>query len=281
MPLTTPTASRRTLGVRLRKLRNDAGLTLDDVAERLLLSPAKISRLETGDRMPQLRDVRELGGFYGAPTVVRDELMELARQARQPGWWQDYRLPPQEDHYVGLEASALVIDTWEPQLIPGLLQTPEYTDAVLGAFPSELGDRSRGVIAQVKVERRKRLLVDGGPQIRVILAEAVLALPMFPADLMRRQFQHLLELSERTQVTLRVLRAAAGAHVGIHGAFVVLEFEPDATDGVVHLEGLAQQEFLEKPDDLRLYRRAFELLGAVADDPDQTRDLLRRLIQPT
>jgi hypothetical protein len=235
--------------------------------------------LETGGRMPQLRDVRELGGIYGVPTVVRDELMELALQARQPGWWQGYELTPEDDHYVGLEASALTIDTWEPQLIPGLLQTPAYTRAVLRPFAADLGDRNREAIVEVKAKRRERLLVDDGPQIRVILDEAVLCRPMLPAGPMREQFQRLLDLSVRPQVTLQVLPYKAGAHVGVHGPFVVLEFEPSAVDGVVYTEGLARQEFLEKADELRLYRNAFEHLGLAADDPEQTRDTLRRLIQ--
>jgi transcriptional regulator with XRE-family HTH domain len=277
-PATTPTVRRWELGARLRKLRTDSGLTINDVAERLLSSPTKISRLETGDRAPQLRDVRDLCEIYGVAPAAVTELMELARLARQPGWWQEYGLRPGSDTYVGLEASALKIQNWEPSLIPGAFQTAEYTTAVLKSFGRALDGLDQEEIGAVRSERQKRLLGSDGPEIWAIVDEAALRREVVPPDLMRVQLTRLLEISALPRVTLQTMPFSAGAHAGVQGPFVVLEFAPEIVGDVVYSEGLAGQFFFEKPEDLKRYRKAFDLLRAAADGPERTQDALRRMI---
>jgi transcriptional regulator with XRE-family HTH domain len=277
-PATTPTIRRWELGARLRKLRTEAGLTITDVAERLLSSPTKISRLETGDRAPQLRDVRDLCEIYGVAPATVTELMELARLARQSGWWQGYGLRPDTDTYVGLEASALKIHSWKPLVVPGLFQIEEYTNAVLRGLGSTWPEFDQEAVVRVREERQKRLLGSEGPEIWAIVDEAALRREVVPPDLMRAQLERLLTVADLPRVTLQVLPFSGGAHAGIQGPFVVLEFAPDIVGDVVYSEGLAGQFFFEKPDELKRYRRAFDLLRAAADGPERTQEVIRRLI---
>ncbi len=216
-PATTPTVRRWELGARLRKLRTDAGLTIHDVAERLLSSPTKISRLETGDRSPQLRDVRDLCEIYGVEPAIVTELMELARLARQSGWWQGYGLRPDTDTYVGLEASALKIQSWEPLVVPGLFQIAEYTTAVLKGLISTWPEFDPEAVERVREERQARLLGPEGPEIWAIIDEAALQRQVLPPHLMRAQFERLLTVAELPRVTLQVLPFSGGAHAGIQG----------------------------------------------------------------
>ena len=277
-PATTPTVRRWELGARLRRLRTDAGLTINEVAERLLASPTKISRLETGDRTPQLRDVRDLCDMYGVEPATVTELMELAKLARQPGWWKEYGLRPSTDTFVGLEASALKIQNWEPLIIPGVFQTADYTAAILRPFSRVVENLGQEELAAVRAERQKRLLGPEGPEIWAIIDEGALRREVLAPDLMQSQFAHLLEASALPRVTLQVLAFSAGPHVGVQGPFVILEFAPDIVGDVVYSEGLAGQFFFEKPEELKRYRRAFDLLRAAADGPERTQDLIRRLI---
>jgi hypothetical protein len=253
-------------------------MTITDVAERLLSSPTKISRLETGDRAPQLRDVRDLCEIYGVAPATVTELMELAKLARQSGWWQGYGLRPDTDTYVGLEASALKIHSWEPLVVPGLFQIEEYTNAVLRGLGSTWPEFDREAVVRVREERQKRLLGPEGPEIWAIVDEAALRREVVPPDLMRAQLERLLTVAELPRVTLQVLPFSGGAHAGIQGPFVVLEFAPDIVGDVVYSEGLAGQFFFEKPDELKRYRRAFDLLRAAADGPERTQEVIRRLI---
>jgi hypothetical protein len=146
------------------------------------------------------------------------------------------------------------------------------------AFATSLAGLDQEQVAEARAERQKRMLGPDGPEIWAIMDEAALRRQALSADLMRAQFGRLVEVSELANVTLQVLPFTAGLHAGTQGPFVVLEFAPDIVGDVVYSEGLAGQLFLERPDELKRYRNAFDRLRAAADGPEPTQDLLRRLI---
>ena len=265
---TSPTVRQRELGTRLRALRAESGMTVEEVAAKLLCSATKISRLETGARRPSLRDVRDLCGLYEVGEPSSAELMNLARGAREQGWWTQYD-DLSLDPLIGLEQAATAITCYSMYYVPALLQTADYARAIIKAIAPKMDQE----ILQQRVEARMRRqqLLDGPnrPRYRVLLDEAMLHRPVGGPELMADQLDKVLETARNDKVTVQVVPFVAGGHAASDGYFILLEFDDQNLSPVVFLEGLTGIHFRERKDEIARYREAIEYLR---DSALSTRD---------
>ncbi|ELP64033.1 helix-turn-helix domain-containing protein [Streptomyces turgidiscabies] len=273
-----PTVRRRRLGQELRRLREQKGMTAEEVAERLLVSQSKISRLENGRRSISQRDVRDLCGVYEVEDQrMVDSLMEMAKDSRQQGWWHAFGDVPYSV-YIGLETDAASLRVYDPQVIPGLLQTRPYAEALItGALPetasSDIDNR-----VQVRLRRQERITAVENPlRLWTVLDEAALRRLVGNKLLMREQLESLVEQSQLPHVTVQVIPFEMGAHPGLNGQYAILEF-PDAADSsVVYIEGVTSDLYLEKAQDVQKYSVMYEHLRAQALNVDQSRQFIADL----
>jgi transcriptional regulator with XRE-family HTH domain len=270
-----PPVRRRELGALLRALRTDAGLTVEEVAERLLCSPTKVSRMETGQRGASQRDVRDLCQIYGVDDPVEYEhMMNLAKQGRAQAWWQPFNLPYAT--FVGLETDALAISDFEPGVFPGLLQIPDYARAIhQGGMPL----LSPTLIDQRIETRRMRqeiLTRSNPPQLHAIIDEAVLHRAIGGPGVMAAQVDRVIELCESLpHLRIQLLPYSIGAHPALDSTFIILELPPPVPS-VVYVEGLIGSIYLERLQDVERYQQVFERLSRIALDPGDSIDFLKR-----
>jgi transcriptional regulator with XRE-family HTH domain len=273
----SPTVRRRELGTLLRTLRTEKGLTVEQVAERLLCSPSKVSRMETGHRNATLRDVRDLCDLYGVTDPPeRDRLMTLAKESKQQGWWQSYDLP--YSTYVGLEAEAVSAKGFHSSVVPGLLQTADYARALHeGAMPdSSMLELTPEVIDQrveTRLRRQGRLTQADPLHLWTVMDEAVLHRVVGSPSIMRTQLQYVTEASAMPNVTVQVIPYSVGAHPALESTFYILEFA-EAVPDIVYVEGLVGWIYVERPEDLKRYRRVFERLCDIALTPEESVKLI-------
>jgi transcriptional regulator with XRE-family HTH domain len=275
----SPTVRRKRLGIELRRLREQADLTCEEVGHRLDCSGTRISRIETGRISIRPGDVRELLEIYGVTGAEADLLVQLAREARQKGWWHTYgrALPPWFGAYVGLEAAAVRFRDFQSMVMPGLLQTEDYARAVLRAapYPGSADDIDRQVA--LRMERQRILAQPSPPDLWLVLTESVVRIRVGGPAVMRAQLRHLVEVAERPNVTLQVLPFTTPAHVHPISPFTILEF-PDAADPtVVYLEHLSGSLFLEAEDEVSRYTVVFDHLRAEALGTTASLDLIARV----
>jgi transcriptional regulator with XRE-family HTH domain len=274
----SPTVRRRELGATLRRYRLDAGLSVKDVAERLLCSQAKISRIETGHRNPTLRDVRDLSDIYGIrDSPTRDRLMILAQESRQRGWWQSYNLDPAIETLVGLEGAAVAIYEYQTSGIPAWLQTPQYAEAILSAWHPEYSSEKLRLAVDARLARQRNLASDGLPQFRAIVDEGSLHRAVGGPAVMRSQLLHIVETSQSRNISIQVIPFAAGAHQGMASSFVLLDFPGDAVPSIVHVEGMVGNLYLEQAADVARYREVFSRLERMALGLAASLDLIRKV----
>ncbi|RDD89762.1 XRE family transcriptional regulator [Streptomyces parvulus] len=270
-----PTVRRRRLGQELRRLRELKGMTAEEVAERLLVSQSKISRLENGRRSISQRDVRDLCGVYEVEDQrIVDSLMQMAKDSRQQGWWHAFGDIPYSV-YIGLETDAESLRTYEPQIITGLLQTRAYAEALIqGALPeTSVADIEKRV--QVRIRRQERISADNNPlRLWVVLDEASLRRVVGGKQVMREQLEHVAEMSQLPHITVQVLPFDVGAHPGINGQYSILEFADAADSSVVYIEGVTSDLYLEKALDVQKYTVMYEHLRAQALNVEQSRQLI-------
>jgi transcriptional regulator with XRE-family HTH domain len=270
-----PPVRRRELGALLRSLRLEAGLSTEQVARHLLCSHAKISRMETGQRGASLRDVRDLCDLYGvADETRREHLMSLARQGRGQAWWQPYDLPYAT--YVGLEAEAVSIRDYEPGVIPGLLQVPDYTRAVHQSYIPELSPRVIDQRLEERHTRQKLLAQESPPRLAAVIDEAVLRRIVGSPSVMHRQIKRVVEACRLPDVTVQVIPFSVGAHPALDSTFIILEQSPPVAS-VVYVEGLAGQIYIERPQDVQRYIQVFERLCSLALDQEKSVHLMQRI----
>jgi transcriptional regulator with XRE-family HTH domain len=260
----SPTLRRRELGTRLRQLRLARGKTAEDVAQTLMVSATKITRLETGARGVNLRDVRDLCNFYEVSDDEREHLMRLARQSREDSWFQHYDLP--HPTYVGLETSAASVADYKSDVINGLLQIERYARAILEVT---LPDPTEAKIAHNIESRlvRQRLLTDDPPlSLWAVIHEAAVRTHIGGPDVMREQLESLVERAAQPNIDLQLLPFTAGAHPALNSTFTILRFREEVPD-VVYVEGLLGEHYLEARSDIERYRRVFDQLRAMALSP--------------
>ncbi len=268
----SPTLRARRLAIELIGRREAAGLSREEAAGRLEWSTSTIFRIETGRSRPQPRSVRDLLDLYGVTGAERDGLIQLAREARQPGWWHSFRdvLPNPYEVYIGLETGAVSIRNFEPLLVPGLLQTADYARAMIRGGARELDRDEIERRVEVRMSRQQILLRDDRPRLWAVIDEAVIRRIVGGPATMAAQLRHLIEAAEQGKTTLQVVPFRAGAHAGTSGPFVILELPEPAEPDLVYVETLAGDIYLEDRADVDRYTLAFERLLAAALHPDDS-----------
>jgi hypothetical protein len=271
------------LGAHLRRLRESKGITRSDAGWPIRASESKISRMELGRVGFKERDVADLLTLYGVTDEKeRDRLLALVHDANAPGWWHSYTdvFPDWFEQYLGLEAGASLIRTYEIQFVPGLLQTKEYARAVVmlqhGTAPqSELERR-----VELRTTRQEALIRQAEPvQLWAVVDEAALRRPVGNLETMRRQVEHLVELAKRSNVILQVVPFRAGGHAAAGGNFSILRFpDPDLAD-MVYIEQLNSAQYIDKPGHADEYAVAMERLCIQAEPPERTPDILTGIIK--
>jgi transcriptional regulator with XRE-family HTH domain len=268
------------LGQELRRLRELKGMTAEEVAERLLVSQSKISRLENGRRSISQRDVRDLCGVYEVEDHrIVDSLMQMAKDSRQQGWWHSFGDIPYSV-YIGLETDAASLRVYDPQVVPGLLQTRAYAETLItGALP-ETTPTDIDKRVQVRVRRQERIVAPDNPlRLWTVLDESALRRVVGSRAVMREQLEHLVEQSQLPHVTVQVIPFDMGAHPGLNGQYAILEF-PDAADSsVVYIEGVTSDLYLEKANDVQKYSVMYEHLRAQALNVEQSRQFIAKIAQ--
>ncbi len=273
---------RMLLGSQLRRLREARGITREAAGYSIRASESKISRMELGRVSFKTRDVEDLLTLYGiGDEQERASLISLAREANVAGWWHSYSdvLPSWFPTYVGLEGAAALIRAYEVQFVHGLLQTEEYARAVVrrGMRGASEADVERRVA--LRLERQKYLVAKNAPEFHVVLDEAALRRPYGDREVMKGQFRHLIEISERPNVRLQVMPFGLGGHSGESGAFTILSFPESDLSDVVYMEQLTSALYLDKAEDVGQYEKALKELQQDSPGPSESRDLLRGLLQ--
>nr|WP_109000237.1 helix-turn-helix transcriptional regulator [Streptomyces rishiriensis] len=270
-----PTVRRRRLGQELRRLRELKGMTAEEVAERLLVSQSKISRLENGRRSISQRDVRDLCGVYEVEDQrMVDSLMEMAKDSRQQGWWHAFGDVPYSV-YIGLETDAASLRVYDPQVVPGLLQTRQYAEALISGALPETAHTEIEKRVQVRMRRQERVSSGENPlRLWSVMDESALRRVVGGRELMRDQLEHLVEQSQLPHVTVQVIPFDMGAHPGLNGQYAILEFPDTADSSVVYIEGVTSDLYLEKPNDVQKYSVMYEHLRAQALNVDQSRQFI-------
>lgn len=262
----SPTVRQRELGMRLRNLRNSQGLTVEAVADKLLCSATKISRAETGARRPSLRDVRDLCALYNVSPEETAQLMELAREARQQGWWtryDDLKIP----QLIGLEQDATAITCFGMFLVPALLQTEDYATAIIKAIAPRIHPDILRQRVEARMRRQQLLEQPKPPRYRALVDEAALHRQVGGTATMNAQLGKILQLVQEQKATVQVIPYAVGAYASVDSNFTFLELDESSLPGVVFVEGLESQLYLEKPSELARYAEAIEYLRDSALTP--------------
>ncbi|MFC8942591.1 helix-turn-helix domain-containing protein [Streptomyces griseoincarnatus] len=280
-PEPAPTLLKMLVGVQLAGFREDAGLSQDQAARSVGFSGAKLSRIESGKgrRPPTETDVRALLELYGTDDYEASVLLKLLQRAGEPGWWRRYdkRLMPEWfDRLVGLQEAAATIRTFEIQYVPGLLQTADYTRAVVerGLPNAPAGEVQRRV--ELRMRRAQLLLREDAPQLWAVIDESVLLRVLGDRTVMRDQLDHLAKMAQRPNVTLQIVplnvtNASAPAIPVTYLRFGGLDL-PD----VVYLEHIRSANFLEDRDETEEYRIVLDRLADEALTPRESVEMLRR-----
>ncbi|WP_067639250.1 helix-turn-helix domain-containing protein [Actinomadura latina] len=275
----SPLLRARRLALELTRRRESAGLTRDEVTRRLEWANSTLFRIETGRTRPQPRSVRELLDLYGVTGPEKEGLIQLAREARRPGWWHSFRdvLPDPYEVYIGLESGAAVIRAFQPLVVPGFLQTPDYARAVIRGGPQELEPDEIDRRVHVRIARQQILTQPDRPRLWVVLDEAALHRTVGSTAIMREQLAHLVTMSEQGKTTIQIVPFKCGAHAGATGPFVILGFAEPTDPNVVYLETIPDGIYLERASDVEAYMLAFDHLLAAALHPDDSVALINRV----
>ncbi|WP_407642086.1 helix-turn-helix domain-containing protein [Actinomadura spongiicola] len=272
------------LGSQLRRLREQKGVTRQDAGYVIRASESKISRLELGRVSFKERDVDDLLSLYGVSDATeREALLQLAREANTPGWWHRYNdvLPNWFQTYVGLEESAAMIRTYELQFVPGLLQSEGYARAVIrlgnaGATAQQIEQR-----VELRLRRQERLTGPEAPRLWAVVDEGALKRPIGGPEVMRGQFEHLIEMSKLPNVTIQIMPFKFGGHAAEGGAFTILRFPEQDLPDVVYVENLTGAMYLDRRDDVDTYLQAMERLCVDSATPESTVELLGDFLRET
>lgn len=272
----SPSARRRRLSALLRQIREERGLKIERVNKELGWSSGKLSRMERNEwKLPSVRDMKDLADLYELPEPMREAIVSLARESRVRGWWVDYK-DVLRGGLADFESGASMIRTFEALLIPGLFQTPEYAAAVLrGSRVLSDGDIDRKVAGRMR--RQEVLTSTDPPRVWVVVDEAALRKAVGGQKVMKGQIQHLIDLAERPNIDIQVLRDEAGSHAGMEGAFMILDFPDPADLPLVYLETATEDLYLEEPEAIQNYVASFGHLCSSADSPEASVRFLKTL----
>lgn len=271
-----PSVRRRQLGAMLRQLRVDAGVSRRDAADWLELTEQTLSKIELGRQAIKGTLVRLACQRYDVDAGTLDNLLRLAREANQRGWWTAYRdtVPTWFLQFVGLEGDAADIWTYESEFVPGLLQTAGYVEAITRASRPDIDESELERVVTLRRERQSRL--DGGspPRLHFYLNEAVLHRAVGSRDVMRDQLAHLVEASRLEHITLRVVPFSAGAHAAMMGSFVMMQFPDEDSPAFAYVENDRGALYQEDPGDIARYSLMVEQLDTMALGEEESRAML-------
>ncbi|CCK26363.1 DNA-binding protein [Streptomyces davaonensis JCM 4913] len=274
-----PTVLRMVLGKRLKQLREQAGVSFEDAARAIEVTPLTVRRIEKAEVKLRIPYVKELLRTYGVPAEETEGFLELARKANEPGWWYQYRdvLPDWFQAYVSLESEATVIRLYEPHYVPGLLQTHDYVTALMRVgFPNESKeDISRRV--DLRLRRQDLLTKPGAPAVWAVLDETVLRRPVGGPDVMRAQIDRIDEALDLRNVRIQIMRFAAGAHPGAFGPFHHFRFGFSELPDVIYTENLAGAVYVDRPGDVVNYLEVLDRMSVQAEPVARTRAILAEL----
>jgi transcriptional regulator with XRE-family HTH domain len=271
----SPALRRRELGVLLRALRLQKGLTVEQVAASLLCSPSKVSRMEKGQGSATARDVRDLCNLYEiTDEAERARMMTLAAQAKGPARWQRYELAYAT--YAELEAEALAISAFQSSVVHGLLHTADYARAQHESSMPRLDPDQISLQIEAKLARQRILTEASPPTFAVVLDEAALRRLVGGRRVMAEQLAKILDMSALPNITVQVLPFELGAHPALEANFSILRL-PDPTPGVVFVEGMIGSTYLDRPEDLKRYYDVFNKLQSMALNPKDTKALIVKL----
>jgi transcriptional regulator with XRE-family HTH domain len=276
-----PTALRMMLGSHLRRLRERTGVSRSDAGWAIRASESKISRLELGRVSFKVRDVEDLLSLYGVTDVrERERLVQLAQEANNRGWWHRYGdvTPDWFDAYLGLEAAAELIRTYEIQFVPGLLQTPDYARAVARLTPGTRADEEVERVVALRTRRQQALDREPPLKLWAVVEESVLLRPIGGPDVLRDQIDALRQATERPNVTLQIIPVGSPGHVATGGAFTILRFPQRDLPDVVYLEHLTSALYLDKRDDVETYTQTLDVLASTGPPPHTAHHQLTTLL---
>ncbi|RBQ14381.1 XRE family transcriptional regulator [Spongiactinospora rosea] len=280
-PARGPSVRRRRLAGELRRLRERSAWTIEETAERLGWSIAKVSRIETARTGITIPDLTRMLDLYDMPADRREALYVLARTARRRGWWDAYAdsLPTDYATYIELEAETASIRAFNPIILHGLLQTEDYAREIIRSAhmgmlaPNEIDRR-----VDVRMTRQRLLHRQDDPlKLWVIIDEAVLAHTVGSPAIMAAQNDRLLELARLDTVTLQVLPLTKGAHPSTAGPFSILEFQERYDPQVVYVETMMSSLYIESDAEIYRYTMAFDHLSRAALDLDASTALISRI----
>jgi transcriptional regulator with XRE-family HTH domain len=278
----SPTVRSKRLRRELRRLREERGLTIEQVATQAgsEWNPSTLGRWENGDRRIRPADLRTLLDVYEIHGEPREALMTLAREARQRGWWQAYGdvLPSEYSSYIGLETEAASMRTYQQQLIPALVQTEAYAHAVIRAGRPDDTDEQVDRRVAVRLDRQRVLADDHPMRLWAVVDEAAIRRVVGSSVVMRGQLTHLVGMAERPGVQLQVLPFSSGAHAAMDASFDILGFEAPDPD-VVYIATGTSGLFIEEKPDVDAYRLMFDHLRASALAPGESARLFRATAQ--
>lgn len=275
----TPTVRLRRLAAELRRMRAAAELSREEVTERTGINTATLYRIETAKTRPQARTLKALLDLYDADDEQRQHLVTLSKEATKQGWLRPYHsdLPEEYTAYISFEAEASSVRNYESLFIPGLLQTEAYARAVIaGVLPNasrqDIEDR-----VQARIERQKLLTQDNPLKLWAIVDEAALRRAVGGPSVMRAQLAHLADIATLPHVTLQVITFESGAHTGMPGSFVLMDFPDPLDTDLIYIDSMAGDLFLEADADVRRFSSIFDNLRATAASPDDSTKLIARL----
>lgn len=280
VPRGDPAPLRWLIGVELARYRNLAKLSLAGASERTGMSKAKLGHLETGRQQQAPDDIADLLDAYGAEQRDIDRLTSLTGRADEATWWAPWAqvVPDWLKTFVGLEGLAESEFTFEPIIIPGLLQTEEYAAAATAGTPRVRADHGERFVG-FRMARTRRLTDPERPlRLHAVFTEGALRLAVGDPELRRAQLRHLLAMAELPTVTIQVVRPEDGLHTALNGQFIVLGFENVRSIGYVELHDGAV--YLQDPDQVQTYTMVAENLQRVALGPEQSVAFIQSMITP-
>jgi transcriptional regulator with XRE-family HTH domain len=271
-----PTVTRRRLALEIKRARERAGMTQERVAAYFEWNAAKVARMENARSNIPPRDVKDLLKIYGnEDEELLESLLKLSRNSKQRTWYTQYRDVLRGD-LISLEAEADIVKYWEPNVVPGILQTEDYARALMeaGLPPKERKNLDRHLA--LRMGRQKRLTDQNPLQVSAVIDQSVIHRVIGDMEAMHPQLERLIELSKLDNVLIQVLPFDAGAHPLHGGPMTIIEF-PELSDlDAVYLEGIASDQTIEEPPEVKRYQREFEKLQATALSPEATIKLLRK-----
>ncbi|MBT2675569.1 helix-turn-helix domain-containing protein [Streptomyces sp. ISL-14] len=271
----------RRLSAAIKAYQLTAKMDQPQAAEVIAAHQTRVSRIETGHVSARPLEIRALLDAYGVHDLeVRKKLEELARQSKRRGWWLEHaaHLRPDYLDYIALEDDATYIREWQPVLVPGLLQTPSYAEAIAKGNPHYIAPERIAQLGKVR-ESRQAKIEEGGATYSAILWESVIAHPLVSVEIHREQLAAILEVGKRKNVTVQVLPYSAGVLGAVTSDFSAFSFDSEPVVEAVSLENLRGASVLESPEDLTAYANMYDLLRSSALAPEASAKLIRGILR--